>query len=82
MFKIFKKVGKFVKRGLKKVGSFFKRAFKKDLFYEEFQNFLVISSNFSNNNWLPSESQKRKINYFQTFDATLNFCIRLFKKIQ
>tara|TARA_Y100001963_G_scaffold56406_1_gene78896 strand:+ start:2870 stop:3862 length:993 start_codon:yes stop_codon:yes gene_type:complete len=29
MFKIFKKVGKFVKRGLKKVGSFFKRAFKK-----------------------------------------------------
>ena len=28
MFKIFKKIGKFVKRGLKKVGSFFKRAFK------------------------------------------------------
>lgn len=36
--------------------------FKKDLFYKEFQNFLVISANFSNNNWLPSESQKRKIN--------------------
>ena len=36
--------------------------FEKDFFYKEFKNFLIISANFSNNNWLPTESQKSMIN--------------------
>tara|TARA_B000000557_G_C20757375_1_gene435814 strand:- start:32 stop:946 length:915 start_codon:yes stop_codon:yes gene_type:complete len=36
--------------------------FDRDFFYQEFNNFLLISANFSNNNWLPSEKQIAQIN--------------------
>ena len=36
--------------------------FDSDIFISEFNNFLLISANFSNNDWLPSLDQKNKIN--------------------
>jgi len=36
--------------------------FDSDFFFQEFNNFLIISANFSNNNWLPSNDQIEKIN--------------------
>ena len=36
--------------------------FKFDFYSKEFNNYLLISANFSTNNWLPSDEQKEKIN--------------------
>ena len=38
------------------------KVFEKDLFYYEFENFIIIAANFSNSNWLPSENQIKQIN--------------------
>lgn len=36
--------------------------FKNDFYSKEFNNYLLISANFSTDNWLPSDEQKEKIN--------------------
>jgi len=38
------------------------KVFEKDFFFEEFENFLLISPNFSNSNWLPTKEQQNKVN--------------------
>jgi hypothetical protein len=39
------------------------QVYKNDYYLKEFNNFLLISANFSNNNWLPREQDIKKINY-------------------
>tara|TARA_A100001011_G_C14196751_1_gene793847 strand:- start:122 stop:1027 length:906 start_codon:yes stop_codon:yes gene_type:complete len=38
------------------------KIFNKDFFYQEFNHFLIISANFSNQDWLPNVEQKKEIN--------------------
>lgn len=38
------------------------KIFNKDFFYQEFDHFLIISGNFSNQDWLPNAKQKKEIN--------------------
>ena len=40
----------------------YQKVFKYDFYFKEFNNFLLISANFSTSDWLPSNEQKAKIN--------------------
>lgn len=40
----------------------YQKVFKYDFYFKEFNNFLLISANFSTSDWLPSDEQKTKIN--------------------
>jgi hypothetical protein len=40
----------------------YQKVFKYDFYFKEFNNFLLISANFSTSDWLPSDEQKAKIN--------------------
>jgi len=41
--------------------SIYKSIFEKEIYYKEFQNFLLISANFSNKNWLPTDKDQETI---------------------
>ena len=36
--------------------------FEKEIYFKEFKNYLIIASNFSNSNWLPTNEQVDQIN--------------------